>query len=546
MAAIRLLVRFPGRVATAALLGLAVGLLGWTTSYFLQAALDRHVTAGLTAAVVAVCAARAGLAIARRLVQLALVRGIERGVASSFVRRAIGASVPPAELLSRLKGLEHLRIALEDRALGVAFDAVVFVIAGVVLFTYSVPLAVLALLGALLPAVVVRFVRSSIQSSFEGTQDVNAGLARRALDAFEGARDLRLFSAEEWRAQSLDAAYDEAQRRRCRHHERLAIIGAATTLLSTFTNIALLHVGSGLLAARSLTPGELVFVYSMAGSMLGPLENLVISWLYFDEADVALRRQAAVERCAYAPPLSADGSIVLDGVTFAYQPGRPVLRDVTLRIAPGDTVAIVGESGAGKSTLLALMAGLIAPDRGRVEVGDGVAALLHEPHVFEGTVRENVGLGRPLDDGAIKTALAAACADFVLAWPGGLDARLGPDLRLSAGQTQRLCLARALSGEPAILLLDEATSNLDGETEQAVWRSLLRGPVERMTVIVTHRLKTCMAADRVVVLDDGRIVQQGTPRDLLAASGRFRVLWDRQVALVAHDKPEGPSVWMPT
>ncbi|WP_432087088.1 ABC transporter ATP-binding protein [Streptomyces sp. bgisy095] len=237
-------------------------------------------------------------------------------------------------------------------------------------------------------------------------------------------------------------------------------------------------------------------------------------------------------------------AIELRGVTFGYDGGRPVLDGLDLVLAPGTTTAIVGPSGSGKSTVLALVAGLHRPDSGSV-LFDGVdgAALdarsrrelvsfvFQEPYLFDGTVRENVLAGAPgADDGAVDRAARLARVDTLVdRLPDGWAGRVGEaGTTLSGGERQRVSIARALLKPSPVLLIDEATSALDTENEAAVTAALTTDPVPRTRVIVAHRLSSIRTADRVVFLEDGRVVEDGPVDELLAAGGRFADFWRRQ------------------
>lgn len=239
------------------------------------------------------------------------------------------------------------------------------------------------------------------------------------------------------------------------------------------------------------------------------------------------------------------GEIRFEGMTFAYA-HEPVLRDIDLTIRPGETIAFIGPSGSGKSTLLHLSLGLMAPQSGSVSI-DGhdlrqidrrtyrrfVSVVPQEPVLFAATIRENVAYGLPdLDDATVWSALVGAnAAGFVRDLPQGWDTVVGErGGSLSGGQRQRLAIARALVRDPRVLLLDEATAALDGESEAAVQDALATLRAGRTTLIVAHRLTTIRAADRIVVLDGGRIVQQGDHRALSAVDGYYRTMLERAEA----------------
>ena len=248
---------------------------------------------------------------------------------------------------------------------------------------------------------------------------------------------------------------------------------------------------------------------------------------------------------AVLPP--GKGAVALEGVSFAYpsRRGQPVLTDVDLTIAPGEVVALVGPSGAGKSTILALLHRFYDVDAGRVllegvdirtlplgELRRALAMVAQEPVLFSGTIRDNIGYGKagasPAD--IERAARDAYAHDFVTGFPDGYDTVIGErGTKLSGGQKQRIALARALLADPRVLILDEATSNLDAESESLVQAALARLMHDRTTIIVAHRLSTVRDADRIVVIEDARVVEQGRHDELMARRGTYHRLVEHQL-----------------
>jgi subfamily B ATP-binding cassette protein MsbA len=251
------------------------------------------------------------------------------------------------------------------------------------------------------------------------------------------------------------------------------------------------------------------------------------------------------------------GDVQLDRVSFAYGPDLPgTLHDVSLRMAPGEVVALVGPSGAGKTTIASLIPRFGDVTAGRVTLdGTDVRALRladlrqaigmvpQDPALFSGSIRENIAYARAASDEEVVAAARAAHAwEFIERLPDGLDTRVGErGIKLSGGQRQRIAIARVFLKNPAVVVLDEATSSLDSESErlvEAAMEDLLRG---RTTLIIAHRLSTVRRADRVVVLDRGRVVEEGTHAELLAEGGVYARLYEVQFG--ERERETGNGKW---
>jgi ATP-binding cassette subfamily B protein len=374
-------------------------------------------------------------------------------------------------------------------------------------------------------------------------------LAGRLQDGLGGALTIRAFGAEDREVEAirqLSTDYVQANARAIAVSSafipviRMAVLAG---FLATFL------VGGRMVLQGTLPVGLYGLLVFLTQRLLWPLTGLAETVDLFERAMASTRRvldlvQAPIhitdaESAPSRPTMQ--GGISLQGVDFAYADGRPVLHGITLDIAPGTTVAFVGATGSGKSTLMRLLMRFHEPTSGVIRI-DGIpldqwrladlrghmGLVSQESWLFDGTLADNLRLGRAdaTDQDLEAAARAAEVASFVEELPQGWQTQVGErGQRLSGGQRQRFCIARTLLRDPRVLLLDEATSAVDNETEAAIQRSLARIARGRTVVVVAHRLSTIVHADHIVVLDRGRIAEQGTHADLVGQGGIYAGLW---------------------
>src|SRR5581483_1937309 len=322
-------------------------------------------------------------------------------------------------------------------------------------------------------------------------------------------------------------------------------------LLSEVGAAVVLGVGAHLVATGALTRGELLAFLLYLDQLFSPIQQLSQVFDTYQQARASMVKiDELMAMPSGTPPPPPDravmpnarlrGDVAFRDVHFAYPGGvGEALSGVDLHVAAGETVALVGETGAGKSTLVKLVARFYDPSAGTVSV-DGVPLadydlgayrrqlgyVPQEAFLFSGTIRDNIAYGRPDASDAEAAARAVGAHDFVTGLPGGyLHVVSERGRSLSAGQRQLIALARARLVDPSVLLLDEATSNLDLATEARVQRAMGLVARGRTTLLIAHRLQTAMTADRILVVDDGRIVEEGTHAQLLAAGGRYAEMW---------------------
>lgn len=460
------------------------------------------------------------------------------------------------EILSRLTTDTTLLQSIVGSTASMALRNLLILLGGIVmLFITNAKLTALALGVVPLVVVPILMIGRRVRRLSRDSQDRVADVGAFAEESFNAIRTLQAFTHEAEDARrfggEVRGAFDTAIRR-----IRLRGALASIVILLVFLAIAvILWVGGHDVMAGRITGGELaafVFYATIVAFAVGILSEI------FGELQRAagaterlielLEAEPAIKPPAAPAPLPepARGHVTFEDVGFTYpsRPDAPALDAVTLDIPPGETLALVGPSGAGKSTLFQLLLRFYDPDRGAIRI-DGVdltrcdpmalrrrlAIVPQDPVIFSASGLENIRYGAPdaPDEAVFAAARDAAADDFLRALPEGYESFLGEKgTRLSGGQKQRVAIARALLRDPAVLLLDEATSALDAESERLVQTALHRLMTGRTTLIIAHRLATVVNADRIAVMDRGRIVATGTHAELLETSPLYKRLAELQ------------------
>jgi ATP-binding cassette subfamily B protein len=453
------------------------------------------------------------------------------------------------EIVSRLTAdTTQIKSAVGSSASQALRNAIMFV-GAVVMMVVTSPRLSLFVIGAI-PLIVLPLVAfgRSVRRRSRVAQDMLADASAFAQEAITSVRAIQAYTWEPVAGRRYATAVERAFEAARRQVLTRAVLTAVAIFLVFASVLAVLWTGAQDVLTGRLTPGTLgqfVLYAVFAAAALGELSQV---WGEVAQAAgaaerlsdlLAVRSDVEPPRDPLPMPEPARGSIVLEDVVFAYpaRPDTPALNGVDIRIEPGETVAVVGPSGAGKSTLFQLILRMYDPDRGRILV-DGVDVRRADPHavrariavvpqdtmLFAASASDNILIGRP---GATRLAVEAAASDahadtFIRALPDGYDTLLGErGVTLSGGQRQRISIARAILRDAPILLLDEATSALDTEIERLVQSALDRLSEGRTTLVIAHRLSTVTRADRILVMDGGRIVEEGTHDALVARGGLY-------------------------
>lgn len=469
-----------------------------------------------------------------------------------FEARRVGDTV------ARVREIETIRNFITGSSITLVVDLFFTLVFFAVLYLYSPRLALLV--AATLPLYTILAV------------GITPALRARLHEKFNRGADNQAYLVESVTGiETLKASAVEPATQR-RWEERLAAYVAVSFKATNLSNIAnqaaslinklmvlgILWLGARLVISGELTVGQLVAFNMIAGRIAGPILRLVQLWQDFQQAGISVQRLGDILNAQTEPAHSASrgalpdlqGRVSFEHVTFRYRPGGPeVLQDVSLDVLPGEVVGIVGRSGSGKSTLTKLIQRLYIPESGRVMV-DGVdlamvdtawlrrsiGVVLQENVLFNRSVRDNIAISDPAMqmERVVHAAKLSGAHDFILELAEGYDTIVGEQgSNLSGGQRQRIAIARALVTDPKILIFDEATSALDYESEAIIHRNMRYICKGRTVFIIAHRLSSVRIANRILVIDKGRVVETGRHKELVERDGYYARLYQHQAGMAA-------------
>ena len=394
-----------------------------------------------------------------------------------------------------------------------------------------------------------------IRPIFRDRGKINAEVTGRLTETLNGIRVIKGFNAEKQEQKTFELGVERLFLNVKKSLTATAFMTSASTFLLGIASAGIMGIGGYFIMQGSMTYGEFVSFTLFLGFMIAPIVQMSNIGSQLTEAFAGLdRTQELMNTPEEDDPAvrikhldRVEGSINFENVSFAYEENKEVLHNVSFAAKKGEVIALVGSSGSGKSTIAGLASGFLNPTDGQVKIdGEDLAKInlrsfrkhlgvvLQDDFLYEGTIKENILFPRPdaSDEEVLIAAKGAYVTEFTDRFDDGLDTLIGErGVKLSGGQRQRISIARALLAQPQIVILDEATSNLDTESERYIQESLGILMKNRTTLVIAHRLSTIQKADQILVIEEGKIVEQGKHQELLEKQGRYFELYTYQTRM---------------
>lgn len=460
------------------------------------------------------------------------------------------------DILTRFSDAGTIKDIFTTITLSLIIDIILTVVSGIILFFMNKTLfAIIAIITVVNAILVYAFKKPYKELNLE-SMEKQAALNSQIIDSLKGVETVKSFGVEEETMEKLENKYITALRTGYKTSVTSNVQGTLSGFFNNIGNLVLMGIAALFVISGDITLGSMMAFMSLSSYFMDPIGRLVSLQMQIQEANIAMKRMSELYEIEEEQEnnenlindFSLDGSVEVENLTFRYGSRAPVLKDINLKVASGEKIALVGESGGGKTTLAKLILGLWQPEEGKVALSGynveeldkklmrrEIAYVPQNVELFTGSIEENIKLGkRNATYEEMKEACKkAGCAEFIEKMPAKYGTYLEEaGANLSGGERQRIALARALIKKPKILILDEATSNLDFVSEAHIYNMLFN--LDCTLIIIAHRISTIRKCDRVYVVDKNTIAETGTHDELLKQQGVYRKIWDSQMGGKKH------------